>query len=404
MPDIKLRDGSGVEQTYTGVDTITVPLADGSGTWTYGLTDEELTFKGYVGDYALSFGFGQKILDKYHDRIKFIDLKECQHIFASIDSLEKDYIGDFVLNANDLRLQSLFGTFESRRLPKIVGKVSRDSSNCQYPFRSGWRYVKDPSELIKMIEGIDWSNCTEYNFYSWFEDTYALRGTGFPTIFYDLMRKWNSSNYCPYESLYYNAYALDEALDIPVFDVEMTSNKMGSFCNRAGRVKNIVFETDSGTPKKVKWKSQTINLTNYVGYMQGNVGELPSDFKWSDDFLATDNVCYDYYSTGLDGVKKRYNELKNSNNWYSSGNMNIPYNGSSVYLSLLFSRYNHGSMVATINSLPDTSEYLASAGGTNTIKFKKYMGDLTDGGGASNLTEQEIAVAAAKGWTVSIVN
>ena len=44
MPDIKLRDGSGVEQTYTGVDTITVPLADGTGTWTYGLTEEELTF------------------------------------------------------------------------------------------------------------------------------------------------------------------------------------------------------------------------------------------------------------------------------------------------------------------------------------------------------------------------
>lgn len=44
MPDIKLRDGSGVEQTYTGVDTITVPLADGSGNFTYGLTDEELTF------------------------------------------------------------------------------------------------------------------------------------------------------------------------------------------------------------------------------------------------------------------------------------------------------------------------------------------------------------------------
>ena len=44
MPDIKLRDGSGVEQVYTGVDTITVPLADGSGTWTFGLTDEELNF------------------------------------------------------------------------------------------------------------------------------------------------------------------------------------------------------------------------------------------------------------------------------------------------------------------------------------------------------------------------
>ena len=47
MPDIKLRDSSGVEQTYTGVDTITVPLADGSGNFTYGLTDEELTFSDF---------------------------------------------------------------------------------------------------------------------------------------------------------------------------------------------------------------------------------------------------------------------------------------------------------------------------------------------------------------------
>ena len=44
MPDIKLRDGSGVENTYQGVDTITLPLADGSGNWTFGLTDEDLTY------------------------------------------------------------------------------------------------------------------------------------------------------------------------------------------------------------------------------------------------------------------------------------------------------------------------------------------------------------------------
>ena len=42
MPDIKLRDGSGVENTYQGVDTITLPLADGSGNWTFGITDEQL--------------------------------------------------------------------------------------------------------------------------------------------------------------------------------------------------------------------------------------------------------------------------------------------------------------------------------------------------------------------------
>ena len=101
-----------------------------------------------------------------------------------------------------------------------------------------------------------------------------------------------------------------------------------------------------------------------------------------------------------------YDRVKNFEDWHSAGCRYHKYmhNGVSVEPAVLFSRYNHDSMVATINSLPDTSEYLSSAGGTNTIKFKKYSGDLTDGGGASDLTEQEIAVAAAKGWTVTIVN
>lgn len=65
--------------------------------------------------------------------------------------------------------------------------------------------------------------------------------------------------------------------------------------------------------------------------------------------------------------------------------------------------YNHDSAVETINSLPDTSAYLASAGGTNTIKFKGDSGSATDGGAINTLTEEEIAVATAKGWTVTLV-
>jgi len=52
MPDIKLKNGSGVEQVYTGVDTITVPLADGTGTHTFGLTDEDLTFVNGFGTFS----------------------------------------------------------------------------------------------------------------------------------------------------------------------------------------------------------------------------------------------------------------------------------------------------------------------------------------------------------------
>ena len=58
--------------------------------------------------------------------------------------------------------------------------------------------------------------------------------------------------------------------------------------------------------------------------------------------------------------------------------------------------YNHDSAVRTINSLPDTS---AVSG--NTIKFKGTSGAKTDGGAINTMTEEEIAVATAKGWTVT---
>lgn len=63
-----------------------------------------------------------------------------------------------------------------------------------------------------------------------------------------------------------------------------------------------------------------------------------------------------------------------------------------------YSGYNHDRAVETINSLPDTSAY-----GTNTITFKGISGSKTDGGAINTLTEEEIAVAITKGWTVSLV-
>lgn len=69
--------------------------------------------------------------------------------------------------------------------------------------------------------------------------------------------------------------------------------------------------------------------------------------------------------------------------------------------SQLYSVYNHDSAVETINSLPDTSAYLAEVGRTNTIQFYSNQGAKTEGGAIGNLTAEEIAVAAAKGWTVT---
>ena len=66
-----------------------------------------------------------------------------------------------------------------------------------------------------------------------------------------------------------------------------------------------------------------------------------------------------------------------------------------------YSFYNHDSAVETINSLPDTSAYLTENGGTNTINFLGNSGSNTDGGAINTMTAEEIAVATAKGWTVT---
>lgn len=75
--------------------------------------------------------------------------------------------------------------------------------------------------------------------------------------------------------------------------------------------------------------------------------------------------------------------------------------GYGYYGDSKYSVYNHDSAVETINSLPDTSAFLAEVGGTNTIKFGSNQGANTEGGSIGNLTAEEIAVAAAKGWTVA---
>ena len=67
---------------------------------------------------------------------------------------------------------------------------------------------------------------------------------------------------------------------------------------------------------------------------------------------------------------------------------------------IAYSKYNHDSAVRTLNSLPDVS---ISGSGSGTISFEGELGSATDGGAINTLTETEIAVATAKGWTVTYV-
>ena len=168
--------------------------------------------------------------------------------------------------------------------------------------------------------------------------------------------------------------ALDEIRGINPQTSDMTSNMLSSSFSSCSRVKDIIFATqDDGTSYTVNWSNQTCDLTNFIGY-----GEKNYILNFNSGITADKEVKDD----------TTYQALKNDPDWFTT--------------KVEYSRYNHDSAVNTINSLPDTSAFLASSGGTNTIKFKGAAGSATDGGAINTLTAEEIAVATAKGWTVSL--
>lgn len=178
-----------------------------------------------------------------------------------------------------------------------------------------------------------------------------------------------TSSYCFYYNMLQSCNSMDEINGIPIQKSNFNSNVFGSYTFSAcARLKNVTFAmNEDGTPQTVNWKKQTIDLSSGVGY------DSYSSMKFT--YITEDKKVTDDAS---------YQALKDDPDWFT--------------YDINYSRYNHDSAVNTINSLPD-----CSATGTNTIKFKGAAGALTDGGAINTLTEAEIAVAAAKGWTVSLV-
>lgn len=205
-----------------------------------------------------------------------------------------------------------------------------------------------------------------------FSGAHSLRRI--PTNFLKNLRSENSSysSSAPNRA-FQNCYVLDEIRDFGVSNqiTAMTSNMFRNTFTSCSRIKEMTFETnEDGTPKSAKWKSQVIDLTG-VGYN-------------TSDYFTNKNSGLDTSTKVTDDATYQNCIQNHPDDWWS--------------MDINYSRYNHDSAVNTLNSLPDTT-----ATGTNTIKFTGAFGALTTGGAINTLTEEEIAVAAAKGWTVTLV-
>lgn len=177
-----------------------------------------------------------------------------------------------------------------------------------------------------------------------------------------------------YYGAFWDCYVLEKITNLPVSPAIFAENYFYNTFRMCNRLKQVTFSLNDGIPKTARWQKQIIDLSKQVGYRAES--EPLSNYGMSSDIQITNDATYQL--------------LKNNED---SWTQNIAY-----------SRYNHDSAVETINTLPDTSAYLAEKGGTtNIIKFEGISGSATDGGAINTLTEAEIAVAAAKGWSVALV-
>lgn len=334
-------------------------------------TAQELTFSGDCSN-LFSKGHFDWFIRKYGNQITTTNINNCTYMFDS----SRVTVIPFILNGNSYFEASCSNMFSNCNLlseiPEIknlkITSLSNIFSNCHkireiplsFALNNDWSAIN--KNTSSGVSAYMFSNC------------YSLR-TIPPELFKYIIN--NKQNY--YQSLYIgfkSCCSLDEITNLPCYvEAEWNNNAFSDTMNSFYRVNKIEFSlNEDGTPKVSKWKNQTIDLTQNVGVV-----------------VITDYITS--YNSGITVDKEvkddaTYQALKDDPDWFSR--------------DIGYSRYNHDSAVNTINSLPDTSAYLAEKGGTNTIKFTGTAGSKTDGGAINTLTEAEIAVAAAKGWTVSL--
>ena len=261
-------------------------------------------------------------------------------------------------------------------LPNITGQLRNFYSFLYCCFR-----IREIPE--QWATGIDWDYINTNTEWYWtrmtqfFDSCYSLRNI--PKVL--IKRLYGASNSSNASGSIFNyCVSLEEIEGYRGPNATLSDNCLDNFegCHRLTRLVFDYEDEATNTPRTQNWKGQTIDLSSGVGYV---------DSQYNRKYILN-------YNSGITADKEvtnntTYQALKNDPDWFTS--------------KVEYSRYNHDSAVETINSLPDTSAYLAANGGTNTITFKGAAGSATDGGAINTLTEAEIAVAAAKGWTVSLV-
>lgn len=358
------------------------------------IPDEALTVTGNC-NYRFSYDGWSWFLNECGDRITTKDISNAYYMFGLSIGI-KDI--PFEINIKDGGAECGFmftGCNNVKTVPSIdfkqTGKYFSSANmfmNCYNLESIGTIKNLYPSDMSSMFkdcrklrhapdfEGLNLARIREYNYSQagyLFQNCYSLRTVPEDFLEQIYMPTATIGSYLHLTKTFTCCHALDEIRGINPKTGALTSNVFASgsgatfaYC---GRVKDIVFATqDDGSPYVCNWKNQMIELNTCVGYV-----DFPQSVLNYNSGITADKEVKD---------DATYQALKNDPDWWT--------------VEPVYCRYNKLSAINTINSLPDVSQ-----GTGNTIKFTGVAGSKTDGGAINTMTEEEIAVAASKGWTVT---
>lgn len=384
-----IREKTGTEDTLTLDEMATaisgITVGEGGGD---SIPEEAFTFTGDL-KYAFANGRWDWFVNGYGDKISTKNVTSTDSMFWYSNIEELPF--DINFQANGGVCNSMFNNCQKlKSVPSIDFKQTSQCNNanmfqfCIELTDIGTLKNMYPSNMNNFFNG-----CYKLRHLPNFENlnlekiqTYAYSNIGnmfrecnsLRSIPEDFMKQFygvpSTASYHWATNGFLNCYALDEIRGLNP-QSKITTNVFGSTFNGCYRLKDIIFATqEDGTPYSIEWRLQTIDLSNYVGYAENKRYILDHNSGITADKEVKDDATYQ--------------ALKDDPDWFTS--------------NVAYSRYNHDSAVNTINSLPDVTQ-----GSGNSIKFKGAAGSATDGGAINTLTEEEIAVATAKGWTVTLV-
>ena len=362
-----IREKNGTEDTYKPREMAAAIAAietggGGSGECTgLHIPEEALTITGDCS-YRFASGGWNWFIEAAGDKLTTKDITNASYMFNALNLTSIP----FDINISSSSMVSCSYLFNSckalTRLPYVKGKIGETN----YLFYT----LNDLREIPEdWADNIDWSGLhttTTKTMVGTINNCHSLR-----KIPANLMSNlWSNGAYyySVFSSGFFNLYVLDELKGMVPKTGAYTSNAFSNTFISCMRVKDITFALqEDGTPYTVSWKNQTIDLTSNIGYAKASSNVTVYNSGITIDKQVTDDA--------------NYQALKNDPDWFTT--------------DIAYSRYNHDSAVNTINSLPITTNTGCS------IKFKGAAGAKTDGGAINTLTEEEIAVATAKGWTVT---